>query len=207
MKTNSATTGESRRLSFDDAITAVVEAMYSEQSWPVLNTGLSLLRSGDGSVLLGLADRYYERGPAGRYSSLQDGYYAVRCVDNPRLTDPAAITTARQRMIDMATFLGDGRPDRAELDICASWPVPGTSHPRHSSVPNLAPPLVISGTDDPVTSHQTGVNVASALGGGLLTFDGAQHTAFLHGNQCVDIAALDYLVDGTMPAPGTHCAP
>lgn len=207
LKTVPAATGELRTLSFDDAITAVVEAMYSEQSWPVLNTGLSLLRSGDGSVLLRLADRYYERGSDGHYSSLQDGYYAVRCVDNPRATDPVAIDAARRQAIDMAPFLGDGRPDRAELDICASWPVPGTSPPRRLFVPGLTPPLVISGTDDPVTSHQAGVNLASALGGGLLTFDGAQHTAFLHGNQCVDIAALAYLVDGTMPTPGTHCAP
>jgi pimeloyl-ACP methyl ester carboxylesterase len=207
LKTVPARTGVARKLSFEDAISAVVEAMYSQQVWPVLNTGLSLLRSGDGSVLLRLADRYYERGPDGHYSSLQDGYYAVRCVDNPRLTDPTTIAAIRQRMNDVARFLGDGRPDRAELDICASWPVPATAHPRHPSVPGLPPPLVISGTDDPVTSHQAGVNLASALSGGLLTFDGAQHTAFLHGNQCVDIAALEYLVDGTLPAPGTHCAP
>jgi pimeloyl-ACP methyl ester carboxylesterase len=202
-----AKTGDGRGLSFDDAITAIVEAMYSQQTWPALNTGLNLLRSGDGSVLLNLADSYYGRGSDGHYSSLQDAYYAVRCVDNPHLTDPAAIASARQRIIDAAPFLAGGRPDRDELDICASWPAPSTSNPRRPSATGFPPPLIISSTDDPVTPYQAGVDLASDLGGGLLTFDGAQHTAFLHGNQCIDIAALDYLVDGTLPPPNTHCAP
>ena len=206
LRTAPARTGGGRPLSFDDAITGVVQAMYSQQSWPYLNTGLSLLKAGDGSVLLRLADGYYERGPDGHYSSLQDAYYAVRCVDNPRLADPAAITAARQQMAAAAPFLADGRPDEQELDICASWPVPGTSQPHRPSAPGLPPSLVISSTDDPVTPYQAGVNLAGELGGSLLTFDGAQHTAFLHGNQCIDVAALDYLVDGTLPAPGTHCA-
>lgn len=206
LATNPAKTGDGdRRLSFGDAITSVVEALYSNRSWSIMNTGLNLLKSGDGSVLLRLADGYYERGQDGRYSSLQEAYYAVRCVDNPRVTDQAAIAAAGQRMNDAAPFLAGGRPDRFELDICASWPVPSTSRPHRVSAPGLPPPLVISSTDDPVTPYRSGVDLASELGGGLLSFDGAQHTAFLHGNQCVDIAALDYLVDGTQPAPGTHC--
>ncbi|GLY68193.1 alpha/beta hydrolase [Amycolatopsis taiwanensis] len=207
LATAPAKTADGRRLSFDDAITAVVEGMYSEQSWPTLNNGLNLLKSGDGSVLLKLADSYYERGSDGHYSSLQDAYYAVRCVDNPRLTDPAVIASARQRTIDAAPFLAGGRPDRDELDICASWPVPSTSKPHRPSAPGIAPPLIISSTDDPVTAYHAGVNLASDLGGYLLTFEGAQHTAFLHGNQCVDIAGLAYLVDGTLPPPNMHCSP
>ncbi|MDQ0377139.1 alpha/beta hydrolase [Amycolatopsis thermophila] len=195
-------TGDGRVLSYRDAITGVVEAMYSSQSWPFLNTGLGLLRQGDGSVLLRLADSYYERAADGRYSSLQDAYYAVRCVDNPRVTDPAAV---RQRMIDAAPFLGWGRPDQGELDVCASWPVPSTSQPHRPTATPAAPPLVISTTDDPVTPYQAGVTLANLFHGGLLTVDGTQHTAFLHGNTCVDVAGLDYLVDGSQPEPGTRC--
>jgi pimeloyl-ACP methyl ester carboxylesterase len=157
--------------------------------------------------LLRLADIYYARGGDGHYSSLQNVYYAVRCVDNQRLTDPAAIASAKQRAVDAASFLAGGRPDRDELDICASWPVPSTSRPHRPSAPGVPPPLIISSVDDPVTPYQAGVNLASDLGGALLTFDGAQHTAFLHGNQCVDVAALAYLVDRTLPPPNTHCSP
>jgi pimeloyl-ACP methyl ester carboxylesterase len=200
-----AEAGGGRKLSYDDAMTGVVEAMYSEQSWPMLNSALNRLRVGDGSQLLQLADAYYERGADGHYSSLQDAYYAVRCVDNPHETDPAAIAATDQRMLAAAPFLGGGRPDQGELDICASWPVPTTSQPHRPSLPGVPPPLVISTVNDPATPYQAGVNLANEMGGGLLTFDGAQHTAFLHGNPCVDVNGLAYLVDGTLPSPGTHC--
>ncbi|WP_246127563.1 alpha/beta hydrolase [Amycolatopsis rhizosphaerae] len=194
-----------RKLTYDDAVTAVIEAMYSRQLWPSLSTGLSQLKTGNGSGLLRLADAYYERGADGRYSSLQDAYYAVRCVDNPRLSDPSAIAEAHRRMLATAPFLGGGRPDEGEPDVCANWPVPSTSQPHRPIAPGLPPPLVISTTNDPATPYQAGVNLAAELGGGLLTFDGTQHTAFLHGSTCIDINALAYLVDGTLPPPNTHC--
>lgn len=200
-----AQAGGGRMLSYDDAMTAVVEAMYSQQSWPMLNTALNLLAAGDGSLLLQLADDYYERGADGRYSSLQDAYYAVRCVDNPHERDPAAVTATHQQMLAAAPFLGGGRPDEGEPDICASWPVPSTSQPHRPFLPGVPPPLVISTTDDPVTPYQAGVTLANEMGGGLLTYQGAQHTAFLHGDQCVDVNGLAYLVDGTLPPTGTRC--
>ncbi|HVV10820.1 alpha/beta fold hydrolase [Amycolatopsis sp.] len=200
-----ADAGGGRKLSYDDAMTAVVEAMYSQQSWPMLNSGLNLLRAGDGSQLLQLADGYYDRGPDGHYSSLQDAYYAVRCVDGPRVSDANAIATIHQRMSVAAPFLGGGRPDEGEPDICGSWPVASTFPPPHQATPGLPPPLIVSTVNDPVTPYQAGVNLAGDLGGGLLTYEGAQHTAFLHGNQCVDVNGLAYLVDGTLPPPGTRC--
>ena len=69
----------------------------------------------------------------------------------------------------------------------------------------MPPPLVISTRNDPVTPYQSGVTLAAEMGGGLLTYEGAQHTAFLHGKQCVDVNALAYLVGGTLPPPGTRC--
>jgi pimeloyl-ACP methyl ester carboxylesterase len=203
--TTPAQAGGGRTLSYDDAMTAVVEAMYSQQSWPILNTALNVLKSGDGSLLLHLADGYYERGADGRYSSLQDAYYAVRCLDNPRQTDPAAVTATHQQMLAAAPFLGGGRPDEGEPDICASWPVPSTSQPHRPILPGVPPPLVISTVNDPATPYQAGVTLAGEMGGGLLTYEGAQHTAFLHGNQCVDVNGLAYLVDGTLPPPDTRC--
>ncbi|HVW43828.1 MAG TPA: alpha/beta hydrolase, partial [Amycolatopsis sp.] len=201
-----AQAADGRKLSYDDAMTGVLDAMYSQESWPLLNAGLNLMKTGDGSVLLQLADSYYERGPDGHYSSLQDSYYAVRCADTPRQPDQDALAETHQRMLAAAPFLGGGRPDQGEADVCASWPVPGTSAPHRPSLPGIPPPLVISSTEDPVTPYQSGVNLANEMGAGLLTFDGAQHTAFLHGNQCVDVDGLAYLVDGTLPPPNTHCS-
>ena len=65
---------------------------------------------------------------------------------------------------------------------------------------------VIKRYDDPATPYQAGVNLAKALGGGLLTFEGTQHTAFLQGNKCVDGAGAKYLVDLQLPAADTRCS-
>ncbi len=69
----------------------------------------------------------------------------------------------------------------------------------------LPPVLVISTTGDPATPYVSGVKLAQALHGRLLTFEGTQHTAFLQGISCVDDAATNYLVDLTLPAEGARC--
>jgi hypothetical protein len=72
-------------------------------------------------------------------------------------------------------------------------------------VAGLPPVLVVSTTQDPATPYQAGVNLANALHGGLLTFEGTQHTVFLQGNGCVDTAGVRYLVDLQLPPAGTRC--
>ncbi len=49
---------------------------------------------------------------------------------------------------------------------------------------------------------------ARIQGSDLLTFDSTEHTAFGRGiSACIDDAVVAYFVDGTLPPPGTHCAP
>ena len=51
-------------------------------------------------------------------------------------------------------------------------------------------------------------STARIQGSDLLTFDSTEHTAFGRGiSTCIDDAVVAYLVDGTLPPPGTHCAP
>jgi hypothetical protein len=83
--------------------------------------------------------------------------------------------------------------------------VPNTSQPHQPDVPGLPKTLTISTTNDPATPYQAGVNLAKALKGALLTFEGTQHTVFLQGNECVDAAGTAYLIDGTTPADGARC--
>jgi predicted alpha/beta hydrolase family esterase len=94
----------------------------------------------------------------------------------------------------------------ALADMCTVWPVPPTGKPHTPSVPGLAPVLVVSTTNDPATPYQAGVNLAKALGGSLLTFQGTQHTAFLQGIPCVDKWGTGYLINLTLPPAGTRCA-
>jgi pimeloyl-ACP methyl ester carboxylesterase len=197
---------DGRLLSYDDASTAAIQALYSQQYWSILNKGLTGLASGDGRMLMALADAYFERSPDGKYTTTQDANTAVRCVDDPHVTDRAKLKAAEEKYQREAPFLDDGKPPVGELDACAFWPVPNTSKPHLPKVSGLPPTLTISTTNDPATPYQAGVNLAKALGGGLLTFEGTQHTAFLQDNKCVDAAGVRYLVDLRLPAPGTRCS-
>jgi len=198
--------GTGRTLSYSDATTGAVQALYAQQLWEALNRGLAELKQGKGTTLMALADTYFERDSSGAYSTTQDAFTAVRCVDDPRVTDKNVIIEAQRRYKQVAPFLDDGQPPSAALDACAFWPAPNTSSPHEPKVPGLPPALVISTTGDPATPYQAGVNLAKALGGGLLTFDATQHTVFLQGNACVDRAGTDYLVNLTLPPAGTRCA-
>ncbi|TCO58733.1 alpha/beta hydrolase family protein [Actinocrispum wychmicini] len=198
--------GDGRKLSYSDATTAVVQALYAQELWETLNNGLAELKRQRGTTLMLLADTYYERDPDGRYSTTQDAFTAVRCVDDPRVTDKNLVVEAQERYKQVAPFLDDGRPASPALDACAFWPVPNTGSPHLPKVQGLPPTLVISTTGDPATPYQAGVNLAKALGGSLVTYEATQHTAFLQGHKCVDDAGIDYLVRLKQPAPGLRCS-
>jgi pimeloyl-ACP methyl ester carboxylesterase len=198
---------DGRPLSFEDATTAAVQALYSQELWESLNTGLNELRQQQGRGLMFLADLYLERGGDGKYTTTQDAFTAIHCVDDPRLTDPAAVKEMNTRFKAAAPFLDDGGPPSSARDACAFWPVPETSRPHVPKVSGLPPVLVISTTNDPATPYQAGVALAKALKGGLLTYESTQHTVFLQGHQCVDRAGATYLIDLKLPKPGTRCKP
>ncbi|MGQ0842232.1 alpha/beta hydrolase [Actinokineospora sp.] len=198
-------TGDGRRLSYSDASTGVIQALYSEQLWEPLNTGLNELRQNRARTLMLLADAYLERGQDGRYSTTQDAFTAVRCVDDPRVTDKAVVLDVQRRYKAAAPFLDDGEPATAALDACAFWPVPNTGRPHVPAVQGLPPVLVISTTGDPATPYDAGVELAKALGGRLLTYEATQHTVFLQGVRCVDQAGGAYLTELTLPPDGTRC--
>ncbi|RLK54747.1 alpha/beta hydrolase [Actinokineospora cianjurensis] len=199
-------TGDGRRLSYSDATTGVTQALYSEQLWELLNTGLNELKQNRSHTLMALADAYLERDKSGRYTTTQDAFVAVRCVDDTRVTDRAAVLEAQQRYKQAAPFLDDGKPASDALDACAFWPVPTTSTPHLPSVEGLPPVLVISTTGDPATPYEAGVALAKALGGRLLTYEATQHTAFLQGVRCVDDAGSAYLTELRLPQEGVRCS-
>ncbi|WP_033295135.1 alpha/beta hydrolase [Amycolatopsis jejuensis] len=197
--------GDGRKLSYEDATTGAIQALYQQSLWEYLNTGLNELKQQRGSTLEKLADIYNERGADGSYGTTQDAFTAIRCVDDPPVTDSQQILAAQEKYVKAAPFLDDGKPASSARDACAFWPVPNTSKPHEPNVPGLPKTLTISTTNDPATPYQAGVNLAKALKGALLTFEGTQHTVFLQGNECVDQAGADYLINGTTPPDGTRC--
>jgi pimeloyl-ACP methyl ester carboxylesterase len=194
-----------RKLSYTDATIGTIQALYTDQLWPVLNRGLSELAHGSGSTLLRLADIYYQRDEHG-YSGSQDAFEAVRCLDDPPVTDPTIVQEADRLYREAAPFLDDGHPPSAARDACAFWPVPPTGDSGDLQVEGLPPVLVVSTTGDPATPYQAGVELAHRLRGKLVTFEGNQHTVVLQGVKCVDDTVSNYLVRLILPKRSTLCA-
>lgn len=202
-------TSDPRGLSYADATTGTINALYSPQRWKYLTSGLlGLQRGSDAGDLLVLADDYDGRDADGHYSNDQDAFNAVRCVDAPTPADPAAWVAADQRIRQVAPFLSYGQFTGSAPAICARC---GRCRQRRRRTPRRRPGagkvVVVSTTHDPATPYQSGVDLARQLGAPLITFDGTQHTAVFDGNQCVDSAVMHYFLDGTLPPTSLRCAP
>lgn len=196
-----ARSSDPRGLGYSDATTGTINALYTPQFWKFLTSGLLGLRRGtDPGDLLVLADQYYGRNSKGHYDNSQDAFNAVRCVDAPEPTDPAAWVDADRRIRQVAPFISYGQfTGYAPRDLCALWPVPATSSPHPAAPVTPGKAVVVSTTHDPATPYQAGVDLAHQLGADLISFEGTQHTVVFNGNQCVDDAVSRYLVDGTAP--------
>lgn len=201
-----APTADPRGLSYGDAIIGTIMALYSPNLWHLLTQGLTQLKGGRGDALLVLADMYMRRDAEGRYTNATDARVAVNCVDKPAITDRSKVIAEDRRLREVAPFMSYGQfTGDAPLSTCAFWPVPPTSEPHAISAAGLPPTLVVSTTHDPATPYQAGVDLAKQLGGGLLTYDGTQHTVVFQGKTCVDSYASAYLLDGTVPPAGAEC--
>ncbi|MEV0948357.1 alpha/beta hydrolase [Rhodococcus sp. NPDC049939] len=201
-----AATTDPRGLSYRDAITGVQQALYTPALWGPLRGGLESLESGTGDSLLMLADLYEGRSSDGTYSNLNDAFTAIRCVDDPAVTDRAEVGEADTRYRQMAPFLDDGRgTGNAPLDTCAFWPVPNTGYPHTIDAPGIPPVVVVSTTEDPATPYQAGVDLAKQMDGVLVTNRGTQHTVVLDGKVCIDDVVTDYLVNLAVPPADLTC--
>ena len=198
--------GGARTLSYPDAVTGTIQALYLSDFWPILSRGLSGLANGDGTVLLRLADLYNDRGQDGRYGNGIEAFIVISCVDEERIPDRAGQAELIRRANEVAPFRDYGRGVVAALDPCAFWPSPPTSEPHVPQVQGLPPTLTVSVTGDPATPYQAGVDLAKALNGSLLSVEGNQHTAALQGNACIDDIVNAYLIDLRTPAEGARCS-
>ncbi len=194
-----------RTLSYSDAVTGTIQALYAKQLWPVLTRGITGLGTGDGRILLALADLYYGRAQDGNYDNSIEAFVSISCMDEERITDRAVQEELLRRANEAAPFRDDGRGAVGALDPCAFWPAEPTSEPHVPVTEGLPPTVVISVTGDPATPYQAGVDLAEALGASLISVEGNQHTAALQGNACIDEVVNAYLIDLEVPAGQTDC--
>ncbi len=122
-------TADPRGLSYADATTGTINALYTPAHWKYLTSGLlGLARGTDAGDLLALADDYQGRDRNGHYSNDQDAFNAVRCVDAPNPTDQASWVSADQKIRQAAPFLSYGPfTGNAPRDLCALWPDVGAA--------------------------------------------------------------------------------
>ncbi|MGV0791091.1 alpha/beta hydrolase [Mycolicibacterium sp. XJ1819] len=200
-------TTDPRGLSYQDAITGTVNALYSQRYWKYLTSGLlGLQRGTDAEDLLLLADDYQGRDASGHYKNKQDAFTAIHCVDAPYPTDPAASAEADRQSRAAAPFMAYGAyTGFAPRDVCAMWPVPPTTAPRPATSPGPGKVVVVSVTRDPATPYQAGADLARQMGASLITFDGTQHTVVFNGDACVDTAVVRFLVDSVVPPADLRC--
>lgn len=196
-------------------LTGVASALYLRQLWPTLKDALTeAMTSGDGTVLVELADTLLERKPNGTYSNLTDAENSVDCIDRawPRSIpawQQAAATAAKTAPLFGAADVWGSLP-------CAYWPVPPSASPigGGSAVGGGSagggkpahPVLVVGDLHDPATPYTWARALSRELQSGvLLGWNGEGHTSYMEGSSCVDNAVDEYLVDLKPPRSGTIC--
>ena len=179
----------------------------AEQGYPALEAGLQAARAGDGSVLLQIADLYLLRAPDGTFVTNQwDAFTPISCLDRPSDAEPADVEAALPRFLAASPRFGEGLA--WGMVSCTGWPVPSDGLPAPVAAAGAPPVLVVGTTGDPATPYAWAQALAEQLESGvLLTYDGTPHTAYRKGSGCVDDAVDGYLLEGTLPAPGTVCPP
>jgi pimeloyl-ACP methyl ester carboxylesterase len=195
----------SRKLNEAMATIGLLAGMYAKSRWEFLRASLIAAYLGDGSGLLQLADEYTRRGPDGHYEDNgNESIYAVNCLDHPGDSSPDDIRAQLPALERASPLFGDFIGWGALP--CDYWPVSSTMKPAPVNAPGAPPILVLGTTRDPATPFQWSKNLVAELSSGvLLAHDGDGHTAYGHGEDCVDSKVNKYLLTGTTPAKGTTC--
>ncbi|MFJ6384418.1 alpha/beta hydrolase [Kitasatospora sp. NPDC092039] len=191
-------------LGWDAALNVLADG---HRSWPRLRAALDpAVTRGAADGLLALADGAAGRGEDGRYRTAADAYAAISCADGPPPPTEAELRPALAELAARAPLTSGHDPVGTLLDPdCRPWPFRTPEPARPVRAPGSAPLLVIGSTSDPVTPYAWAQRLAGGLEHGvLLTRDGDGHTGF-DKSGCVRDAVIAYLVDGRLPAAGTHC--
>jgi len=186
------------------AMTGVLVSLYDQSLWRYLDQGLTAAESGDGRILLLLADAYNHRNADGTYSNLFNGaFHSTYCLDFPVPTDVAAYDALGPSYARASALFGPWS-QYANMQ-CAFWPVKPKGTQGPITVTGAAPILLIGGTNDPATPYSEAQSVNSQIQGSvLLTREGNGHTSY-DSSDCAHAAEDAYLINLTLPATGTIC--
>ncbi|MCA2217623.1 alpha/beta hydrolase [Jidongwangia harbinensis] len=175
------------RTTFD--VTAVALGMLSRPRWPEL---AAVIRDLDAGIR-----------PTEVNLSLAVGTF---CADWPvPVRDYAEYAGLVRTAADAAPDVRYGGGLLA-VHTCLGWPTPVRNPPHELRVHTRTPLLLMNARHDPRTGHDWAANVAAQLGrhGRLVTYEGWGHGAYQR-NACTTAVVDRYLLDLTVPPPGTSC--
>ncbi|MFJ5719339.1 alpha/beta hydrolase [Streptomyces sp. NPDC093149] len=196
----------SRQLTQTLATTGIAAALYSKETWPLLEQGVDEADGGNGALLLALADSLNGRSENGRYDNSMAANTAISCADSKQRFTADQTKTRLPKFRAASSLFGDYLG--WGLMTCTGWPVAGAWDTPDVGAPGAPPIVVIGNTGDPATPYEGAKAMADALGKGVgveLTYEGQGHGAYNSGNACVQRTVGAYLLDGTVPAAGTVC--
>ena len=184
------------------AMTGVLGSLYDPHSWSTLDSALSAADRGDGQLLLRLADLRNGRQADGSYRNFLEAATAISCLDQPLDSDIASYGQLGPALANASPFFGPSF-QYAYL-ACSYWPVSrkGTVGPISA---DGAPPILLVGATGDISPYAWAQAVNRQLAGSvLLTRKGYGHVSY-DKSECVKQAVDAYLIDLTLPAPGTVC--
>jgi len=186
----------------DVAITAVVQAMYSESFWPALERSLAAAQFGDGGGLLALHDSYYQRMADGSYGNELEAFQAISCADTAERLTVEETDAQASMFTQVAPLLA---PEGSAGGYFCTF-FPESIEPRVTITGAGAGPVVVIGTTgDPATPFESTVRMSNILEDGrLVIVEADQHTGY-GVNRCVIDVVNDYLIDLAPPADETEC--
>ena len=183
------------------AVTAVVQAMYTDRYWPALERALEDAVDGDGAGLLQLQDAYFGRNSDGTYGNFLEAFPAIICADEEERPTVEEADADAAELVGVAPRLF---PYTTGSYACSFFPE--SLDPRISITGINAGPIVVIGTTgDPTTPLLSSRAMADSLEEGVLvTVEANQHGGY-RDNSCIEDIVHDYLVQLTVPAEGTVC--
>jgi len=194
---------DGRLLGADSLQTAIIAALYAEESWPALTAALADVLQGDPGIAFQLADFYLRRAGGQYTANVWEAFWAYNCMDQPR------DATAEERAADEALVAAEAptvAPYWFTPTPCEVWPYPATGTNDPIAAEGSAPIVVVGSTNDPATPYEWAVSLADQLASGvLITRVGEGHTGYNKGNACVDAAVEAYLLQGIVPEDGLRC--
>ena len=204
--------GSTGVVNYSNLIGMTLGAMYDSSSWESFAAALADLEAQASAAKLGARlqafwhpwNAYITKRGMPHYENFVESFPPVACADSDNPHSYAAWST--NGYAAEAAFGYFGRLWTWVSSICAAWPT--TDADRYAGPWNhhtANPVLVIGNQFDPATRYQGAVIASNLLPSSrLLTVHGWGHTS-LFLSACADAVQTRYLVDLTLPAPGTVC--